>query len=222
MNAVSGTGPFFVESGAAAMQDPLRIAFEQHRQGRLAGGQLATLLRGKLPDEDLQAMRRLLADPDLTPSKHAVLRFGLAQVLDARKESDEAGEQLVHANALTLSEKRKRGQGYDPAVPTQFVDRLLATFDRAFFDRVRGFGVDSERPIFIVGLPRSGTTLVEQILASHSNVFGAGELPLARENFLRLAGNGADERQDLDNVARLDVAAARALADWHLEKLRAR
>jgi hypothetical protein len=148
-------------------------------------------------------MRRLLADPDLTPSKRAVLRFGLAQVLDACKEFDEAGEHLVHASTLTLSEKPKRGQGYDPVVHKQIVDRLLATFDR-----VCGFDVDSDRPIVIVGLPRSGTTLVEQILVRNSNVFGAGELPRARDNFLRLAGNGADERHDLDNVARLDVATA--------------
>jgi hypothetical protein len=109
-------------------------------------------------------MRRLLAAPDLTPSKRAVLRSGLAQVRDFRKEFDEAGEHLVHANALTLSERLKRGQGYDPAAHTQFVDRLLGTFDR-----VRGFGVDSERHIYIVDPPRSRTTLVEQILASHSN-----------------------------------------------------
>jgi tetratricopeptide (TPR) repeat protein len=189
---------------------------------RLAGAwsQLATLLRGKLPDDDLQALRRLLADPDLTPGKRAVLRFGLAQVLDARKEFDEAGEHLVHANALALAERRQRGQGYDPALHTQFVDGLLAAFDREFFERVRGFGADSERPVFIVGLPRSGTTLAEQILASHPQVFGAGELSLARENFLRLAGDGADEGRALENVSRLDGATTRALADWHLEKLR--
>jgi tetratricopeptide (TPR) repeat protein len=184
-----------------------------------AWSQLATLLRGKLPDNGLQSVRQLLADPDLTPGKRAALRFGLAQVLDARKEFDEAGEHLVHANAISLAERRKRGLGYDPAAHTQFVNSLVATFDQAFSDRVRDFGVDSERPIFIVGLPRSGTTLVEQILASHSNVFGAGELPVARETFLRLANDGSDEHRALENVARLDRPAARVLADWHLAKL---
>ena len=43
-----------------------------------------------------------------------------------------------------------------------------------FFERVRGFGLESEVPVFVVGLPRSGTTLIEQILASHSRVFGRG------------------------------------------------
>ena len=52
-----------------------------------------------------------------------------------------------------------------------------------FFARVSGFGVETERPVFVVGMPRSGTTLVEQILASHPRVFGAGELRLVRETF---------------------------------------
>ncbi len=186
-----------------------------------AWSQLATMLRGKLAEADLAAMRRLLADPDLTDGKRAVLRFGLAQVLDAVKLYDEAGEHLRYANALSLTEWRKRGQGYDPAAHTGFVDQMLATFTPAFFERVRGFGTESERPIFIFGLPRSGTTLIEQVLASHSQVFGAGELRLAREDFEMLAGGVANEARALENLARLDVATAKRLADKHLEGLRA-
>ena len=59
----------------------------------------------------------------------------------------------------------------------------MAAFTPEFFERVGGFGLETERPMFIVGLPRSGTTLTEQILASHSQVFGAGELALAGEAF---------------------------------------
>ncbi len=53
---------------------------------------------------------------------------------------------------------------------------VIAAFDRAYFDRTRSFGVDSELPVFIVGMPRSGTTLVEQILSSHPQIHGSGEL----------------------------------------------
>jgi hypothetical protein len=94
---------------------------------------------------------------------------------------------------------------------------MTATCTPVFFERVRGFGVDSQRPIFIVGLPRSGTTLTEQILASHSQVFGAGELRLARADFEALAPQ-ADAA--LEALACLDRATARRLGEQHLGRLR--
>ena len=56
------------------------------------------------------------------------------------------------------------------------VDAIIETFDRAFFESRTGYGVDSERLVFIVGMPRAGTSLLEQIIASHAAVFGAGEV----------------------------------------------
>jgi tetratricopeptide (TPR) repeat protein len=186
---------------------------------RLAGAYsaLATLLRGKLPDEDLAGMHKLLADPDLHDGRRSALHFGLAQVLDARGAYDEAAASLRQANALALAGARKRGFGYDPEAHTRFVTRMMAVCSPAFFERTRDIGVDSERPIFIVGLPRSGTTLTEQVLASHSQVFGAGEQRLAREDFEALA---AQEDQALETLARLDLATARRIGAQHLERLR--
>jgi hypothetical protein len=74
--------------------------------------------------------------------------------------------------------------------------------------------------VFIVGLPRSGTTLTEQILASHSQVFGAGELRLAREDFLAL-GEGPTERQAFEGLGRLERSTLRRIGQRHLEQLRA-
>jgi tetratricopeptide (TPR) repeat protein len=187
--------------------------------GRLAGAYsaLATLLRGKLPDDDLAAMRQLLADPDLHDGRRCALHFGLAQVHDARGAYDEAAESLRQANAQALAMAQKRGQGYDPAEHARFVERMMAVCSPAFFERVRGFGLDSERPIFIVGLPRSGTTLTEHVLASHSQVFGAGEQRQGREDFEALA---AHEDQALEALARLDLATARRLGEQHLGRLR--
>jgi tetratricopeptide (TPR) repeat protein len=204
----------------AGAQDSFRAALRQDPRFADAWARLATLLRGQLPEHDLAALRGLLAGPDLSDSKRAALHFGLAQVLDAQKAYDEAAEQLRQANAISLAEWRKRGQGYDPAAHSRFVDQLLDTFTPAFFERVRAFGVESERPVFVVGLPRSGTTLTEQVLASHSHVFGAGELGLAREGFEMLAGEGADEARAFASLARLDAAGARRVAEWHLERLR--
>jgi Tfp pilus assembly protein PilF len=184
-----------------------------------AYAQLATLLRGKLPDEDLAGLRRLLADPDLNDARRSALHFGLAQALDARGAYAEAAESLRQANALALAGAKRRGQGYDPAEHARFVARLIATCTPAFFERVRGLGLDSARPIFILGLPRSGTTLTEQVLASHSRVFGAGELRLARDNFEALAGAVGDDRA-LEALGRLDGETIRRVGERHLEQLR--
>jgi tetratricopeptide (TPR) repeat protein len=203
-------------SDFAAAESCFREALRHDPRQAGAWSQLATMLRGRLPEDDLAALRRLLADPDLTDAKRALLHFGLAEVLDAREEYPEAAEHLRHANALTLADRRRRGQDYDPAAHAAFVDQVLATFTPAFFERVRGFGVDSERPVFIVGLPRSGTTLTEQILAGHSQVVGAGELSLGRETFAALGG----EAEAFAELARPDAATARRLAERHLERLR--
>jgi tetratricopeptide (TPR) repeat protein len=186
-----------------------------------AYAQLATLVRGKLPEADLAALRRLVADPNLSGGKRSALHFGLALVRDAQGAYDEAAAHLRQANALRLAEWRTQGKGYDPADHAQFVDGLIAAFTPTFFERVRGFGLETERPIFIVGLPRSGTTLTEQILASHSQVFGAGELTLASETFHALPAVMNSNAPPLECLGQLDRVAAHRLGERHLEQLRA-
>ena len=137
--------------------------------------------------EDLAAQRRLLAEGELTDARRLLLHFGLAQVLDAQGEYAEAAEHLDRGNALQLSERRKCGQEYDPKAYEVLITQMIAVCTPDFFQRVRGFGLESEIPVFVVGLPRSGTTLIEQILAGHSQVFGAGEIKLAATPWPRSA-----------------------------------
>jgi tetratricopeptide (TPR) repeat protein len=185
---------------------------------RLPGAlaELATMLRHNLPEAELEAMRRLLEDPYLADGQRGCLHFGLAQILDARGSYAEAAGHLEKANGIAVAEWTKRGQGYKPALHTQLVERILAAFTPAFFEHAGGLGSESERPIFIVGLPRSGTTLIEQVLASHSQVFGAGELRLAQEDFETLCGGAGV----LAVPARPDEGTLRGLAERHLERLR--
>jgi len=204
------------ESAQRHLREALR--FDPGLAGAYA--QLATLLRGKLPEADLAAMRQLVADPDLTGSKRSALHFGLALVLDARGAYEQAAEHLRQANTLRLAEWRAQGKDYDPAAHARFVEGLMATCTPAFFERVRGFGLETERPIFIVGLPRSGTTLTEQILASHSQVFGAGELCWAHEAFESLPAVMNSDAPAVECLGRLDRETARRLAERHLEQLR--
>ena len=145
-----------------------------------------------------------------------LLHFALGYSLNARGEYAEAAEHLDRANALQLSEWRKRGQEYDPKEHELLVTRMIAVCTPDFFERVRGFGLESEIPVFVVGLPRSGTTLTEQILASHSQVFGAGEINLVRDTLAGSGGRGADF---IEGFRRLDRETARRLASRHLERL---
>jgi tetratricopeptide (TPR) repeat protein len=199
-------------------EDSFRAALRHDGRLALAHCNLAELLGGKLSANDLAAQRRLLEDMELTDLDRSLLHFGLAKVLDARGEYAEAARHLNRGNALQLSEWRKRGREYDPKEHKRLVTRTIAACTPEFFQRVRGFGVESELPVFVVGLPRSGTTLVEQILASHSQVFGAGELGLAHDTMTAL---GSEDADCLEGLSRLDRQTAGRLAARHLERLRA-
>jgi tetratricopeptide (TPR) repeat protein len=225
--AHSGLASVYHEQGRLeeAQQSFRTAAAIDPRQAAGALAQLATMLSGKLPEADLEALRHLLASADLSASKRATLLFGLAQVLDARGAYGEAAEHLQEANALALTEKEKRGQGYDPANHEQFVSGIIATCTPAFFQRAGGLGLATERPVFIIGLPRSATTLTEQILAAHPQVFGAGELRLGREDFLSLAGDGelspaSREGRALEALGRLDGQTIGRIGQAHLDRLR--
>jgi tetratricopeptide (TPR) repeat protein len=202
----------------AGAEGSLRAALRHNSRFTIAHYKLAELLGGKLPEEDLAAQRRLLEELELTDAQRLFLHFGLAQVLDARGEYAEAAEHLDRGNALQLSEWRKCGQEYDPNKDESLINQMIAVCTPDFFARVRGFGLESELAVFVVGLPRSGTTLIEQILASHSQVFGAGEIKLAFDTLATLGGQGTDFSGGL---RQLNGATVRRLASRHLEKLRA-
>jgi tetratricopeptide (TPR) repeat protein len=190
-------------------------------QPRLIGARarLATLLRGRLPAEEQAALQQQLSDPNLREGSRASLHFGLAHVLDARGQYAEAAEHLQKANALRQIALRQRNKGYDPGEHRQFVDRTIALFTPEFFARVAEFGADSDRPVFVVGLPRSGTTLTEQVLASHSQVHGAGELILVNETLELMPRALASATLPLECLPRLDRPMVQALAGQHLDRL---
>jgi tetratricopeptide (TPR) repeat protein len=186
----------------------------------LPHARLATLLRGKLPEADLAALEDRLTDPQLGPGVRARLLFGLAHVLDARGDFAGAADCLRQANALTRELARGR-RDYFPAEHEQFVDGLTRVFDPALFERLAAAGSQSRRPVFIFGLPRSGTTLVEQVLASHPRIHAAGELRLARQSFEAIPVVLGRDQAPLACVKDMDAAALQHLAGRHLEALRA-
>ncbi len=120
-----------------------------------------------------------------------------------------AADVARQGNALALAIARRRGRAYLPAEHQRFVDGLIQACGPEFFGRLAGAGLATARPVFIVGLPRSGTTLVEQVLASHSRVYGAGELRLVRLTFEAIPEMMGRSETPLACLPELDPAAAR-------------
>jgi tetratricopeptide (TPR) repeat protein len=176
---------------------------------------LATLLRGRLPDLDREAIRARLDDSKVGDGERIGLLSGLAHVCDARGDYAEAALCLEQANLLALQQRTKQNRLYDAGEHSQFVDRLIERFTPELFDRTTGAGDDTKRPVFVVGMPRSGTTLVEQILASHSRVHGAGELRLVRQVFDAIPSVVGGNAWPLQCLTSLDASALEKLARRH-------
>jgi tetratricopeptide (TPR) repeat protein len=133
---------------------------------------LLSLKRVVAGDQHLAAMERLARDmPSLPAAEQMELHFALGKAYADLDQREGSFNHFLEGGAF-----RRRELGYDEAKTLTGFDRLRAVFTRDFIGRRRGLGDPSAVPVFIIGMPRSGTTLVEQILASHPKVFGAGEL----------------------------------------------
>ena len=180
------------------------------------------LLRGRLPDADLAALEARLGADDPDPRTRPRLLYASASVLDARGERARAAARFREANALQMDLDRSDGRGFDPVAHDRLIDGLIAAFTPSFIARAAGAGLDARRPVFVFGLPRSGTSLIEQVLASHPLVHGAGELSLARTAFESLPRlTGRPETPPAECAGLLDAPSIRRLADDYLEWLRA-
>jgi cytochrome c-type biogenesis protein CcmH/NrfG len=132
---------------------------------------------------DIAELRKLLDRTDLGPDDRIGLGFALGRALEQADAHKEAFDCYTSANAL-----RHSTVDYQATVVTRHTTRSIELFDRAFFDQRSGWGEPSDDPIFILGLPRSGSTLLEQVLASHSRVEGTSELPDIPELAAHVAG----------------------------------
>lgn len=204
----------------AGAEASFRAALGHDPGNASARGMLASLLRGRLPDDDLAQLRHALEHPPRRADDRAALHFGLVQVLDARGDHAAAAEHAAQANRFRLEALRQRGQAYDPLEHFRHVDAIVQTFTTEFFSRFRGLGSDSDLPVFVVGFPRSGTTLVEQVLASHSRVHGAGELGLASHLFDSLPRLLNQPLSPFACLPLLNASSLHAIAQHYLDRLR--
>ena len=132
---------------------------------------LANLKTYQFSDDELQYMQEIEARESTSVEDKTHICFALGKAYEDRKSYQRSFVFYEQGNAL-----KKANSRFEIDRVTYELDYQLEHFDKAFFDRFKGSGCESAAPIFIVGLPRAGSTLLEQILASHSQVDGTMEL----------------------------------------------
>ncbi len=142
---------------------------------------ITSILKYKTSDnKDASEIRKLLETGKLSPQQKACLYFSLGKIHDDSKEYDQAFENYKKGNELIFDNAQKGNKFfYDRKSHDAFCKGVIKGFDKKFWQEFKKSGYkgnDSRMPIFVVGMPRSGTTLTEKIIAQHPQASGAGEL----------------------------------------------
>jgi Flp pilus assembly protein TadD len=174
---------------------------------------IANLRTARFNAEDIEAMRSALARPELSPEDRLHFDFALARALEDLAEYPQSFVHYARANTM-----RRKLLPYSAARTHDYVERLKSVFTAEFFAARADAGTAAADPIFIVGLPRSGSTLVEQILASHSSIEGTAELPIIPRmtKALSAAHKDAPPERYPETVAALSPDQLRQLGERYL------
>ncbi|MGP0072330.1 MAG: tetratricopeptide repeat-containing sulfotransferase family protein [Bryobacteraceae bacterium] len=205
-NAHNNLGNVFKEKGK--FDDALEhfgraVAIKpNYAEAHLNRGELKRFDRG---DPDLAALESLVSSRELPEDKMLFAHFALAKALDDVGDYDRAWQHLLQGNTL-----KRRQIDYQENRALELFQRIRTVFDHSLLERSHGAGDPSSVPVFVVGMPRSGSTLVEQILASHPQIHGAGELTILE----KMEGRGFPEQ-----VAQLDGPALRRMGQSYLSSL---
>jgi predicted Zn-dependent protease len=181
---------------------------------------LANLKTFRFDAADLKSMQERLAESTVVGIDRTHLEFALGKALE---DDGQFEASFVHYARGTA--RYRATIGYDPNAVTRIVQRSISIFTDRFFADRSGWGSGRADPIFIVGLPRSGSTLLEQILASHSQVEGTGELPdipsIGRELISRPNPGGGQAYPEPVAVLdrdEIDALAARYLSQTQMHR----
>ena len=202
----------------AVAADGFRSALIKNPHSLAAVAGLATTLRHKMTNAELQQLHAALARPQVPESIQAQLLMGLAMLHDGRGDYPQAAEAATMANNLQSGHAQRRHRHYDPNEFAAHVSQIETIFTAARLAELRTFGDPDARPAFIIGMPRSGTTLTEQILNAHPHILGVGERPYAQRGVMR-----ATQTRDLPSaLVALDKVDGKLWNDtalWHLQQL---
>lgn len=180
----------------------------------LALARLLKLREGDVAPEWLERAQALADDPDTPEDARVRLNVALGYYHDQRQNYDEAFRRLRLGNDVQAAREPFDNEGYRRAI-----DNLVDVLSEDFYGTATTSGIRSERPVFIVGMPRAGTTLTEQILASHSRVAAGGELSMLLKvsyQIRNLSHSGMPYPHGLRTIGRIGL---RKLARRYLERL---
>jgi len=173
---------------------------------------LANLKTFEFEDDEVEVMERMVEEEHLADEPKVNFYLSLGKHYENRGDYDRAFENFRRGNDL-----RRGHEVYDP-VQTQVIhDRIIEVFGRGFFEQREGWGDPDPSPILIVGLPRSGSTLIEQILASHSMVEGTMELPDLGRTIAGLSMKSPGGSEYPEAVLPLDEGRVRGLGRSYLQ-----
>lgn len=170
---------------------------------------LANLKTYRFSNEQIAEMAARVDNPEgLTEQSEVNFLFALGKAHDDRQDYDKAWRYYERGNG-----KQRMLAQYDPVQTETINDAIVEVFDKALLEEKAGKGCPDRAPIFVLGLPRSGSTLVEQILASHSQVEGTSELPYLGRVAMSLNRNRADGVNYPEAVRELEAAHLTALGE---------
>jgi len=173
---------------------------------------LANLKTFKFDEEEVQVMEKMVEEKDLADEPKVNFFLSLGKHYENEQNYDRAFDHYRRGNDL-----RREHEIYDP-VQTQVVhDRIIEVFSREFLEEREGWGDSDAAPILIVGLPRSGSTLIEQILASHSMVEGTMELPDLSRLTAELSKRSPGRLEYPEAVEKLDQETVRSIGQAYLQ-----
>jgi tetratricopeptide (TPR) repeat protein len=187
-----------------------RTAIEIEPSLGTAWWKLASMRTVRFTKADVQVMEDQLQRTPFSAEQRASLHYALGKAYGDTDEYEKSFRNYSRGNAI-----KRIGMNYDADETTLMVSRAEATFTPSCFQRSGGAGCDSNAPIFVLGLQRAGSTLVEQILGSHSSVEAAGELQCV----LRVVGNDVMPKTGPDypnGMDRLDTADLRSFGEKYL------
>ena len=172
---------------------------------------------GPLPagDKHFEAMRQLAQASDrLAPDDRVNLHFALGEALEKLDLHDDSFAQYLQANAL-----QRQRTAYPERATLALLEWCRATFTSEFLQQRQGLGTQSDAPIFVIGMPRSGSTLIERILDSHPLMYGCGE----RRDFIQTLMHFIEQhhagRSELDTLAALTDAQLVQIGEGYLRRI---